>query len=283
MTARLLMAVLIPITLWGCSEIKEEPVLPPDDDFDGIQKEFVLGAESEGLPVSHVTVTLLSETGTLFSREARAEELEEVEKTKEIVHTVIAGVAVATSTIALLAGEVATGGAATALIAVGAYASIVGGLNAVIKSCTKFETNAVIISQCVNGGTVTAGNKDNVGSIAGRLCDGSLIYDCLNAVADNNHEEFAADFNTMCSATHCISLIEHPLFSTDGELENCVFVTTDPRNDQISSEGMTFVSTNDMSASGTFSKLGFSIGDSGRWKIMAGVPFPIPNYSEMQK
>lgn len=70
MTARLLMAVLIPITLWGCSEIKEEPVLPPDDDFDGIQKEFVLGAESEGLPVSHVTVTLLSETGTLFSREA---------------------------------------------------------------------------------------------------------------------------------------------------------------------------------------------------------------------
>lgn len=216
-------------------------------------------------------------------REARAEELEEIEKTKEIVHTVIAGVAVATSTIALLAGEVATGGAATALIAVGAYASIVGGLNAVIKSCTKFETNAVIISQCVNGSTVTAANKGHVGSIAGRLCDGSLIYDCLNAVADNNHEEFAADFNTMCSATHCISLIEHPLFSTDGELENCVFVTTDPRNDQISSEGMTFVSTNGMSASGTFSKLGFSIGDSGRWKIMAGVPFPIPNYSEMQK
>jgi len=122
-------------------------------------------------------------------REARAEQLEKIAHIKEIVHTTIAGVCVAVGTVTLIAGEIATGGAATAILAAGAVASIVGGVNAVVKCCTEFEKNAVIISQCVNAETVRSGGRHS--SIAGRLCDGCMIYDCLTTIGTNG--EFAGD------------------------------------------------------------------------------------------
>lgn len=217
-------------------------------------------------------------------REERAEELEKIAQTKEIIHTVIAGVAVITSTVALVAGEIATGGAATAILAVGACAGLVGGMNAVIKSCTMFEKNAVIISQCVNGARVCADNTSKAGSVAGRMCDGTIMYDCLNAVGDSNKEEFAAEYNHQCKALNCISLVEHSHSGPDGPLEKCVYADAHAGDTPtVYGGGVYAVSVNAMKNAETFSKLGYSIGNDGRWILLSGQAFPVPNRSEMQK
>lgn len=213
-------------------------------------------------------------------REARAEKLEEIAHIKEIVHTTIAGVCVAVGTVTLIAGEVATGGAATAILAAGAVASIVGGVNAVVKCCTEFEKNAVIISQCVNAANVRASGRH--ASIAGRLCDGCMIYDCMTTIGTNG--EFAGEIGNKCEVSHNISLASHDGSKPDGALSRCVYA--DPalgsgvskwNNDILS------VSYDMMAKESTFTALDFSFGSNGRWALSPQEKCPYPNMSEMRK
>lgn len=217
-------------------------------------------------------------------REARAEQLEKAAKMKEIVHTTIAGVAVVASTVALVAGEVATGGAATAFIAVGATAALVGGVNAIVKSCTEFEKNAVIISQCVNASKVSSNSHGKASSIAGRICDGSVIYDCLNTSPDGGDEEFAADINSHCGISRCLAVAPHEHDDVLWYFSQCIYA--DPNlsgNDVYSVDGMKIVSLEALSKKSTFEEFGFSIGEGGLWILNEGDKYPYPNYSEMQK
>lgn len=216
-------------------------------------------------------------------REERAESLEKAERAKEIFHTVVAGVAVVTSTVALIGAEVASGGAATAFVAVGATAALVGGVNAIVKSCTKFETNAVIISQCVNGSSVSGSDRSKAGSIAGRMCDGSVMNDCMNAVADS-YGQFAADFGSHCEANHCISLIACSDITPDKALNRCVYPDPSMTGTTPQAHGDCYwMSVDAFRNPGSFSGIGFSTGADGLWDIPAGAAFPVPNYSEMQK
>ncbi len=213
-------------------------------------------------------------------REARAEELEKIAHIKEIVHTTVAGVCVAVGTITLIAGEVATGGAATAILAAGAVASIVGGVNAVVKCCTEFEKNAVIISQCVNAAAVRSTGRHS--SMAGRLCDGCVIYDSMTTTGANG--EFAGEIGHHCDVSHNISLAPHDGSKPDGALKRCVYAdsslgngTTKWNNDILS------VSYDMMAKESTFTALDFSFGNSGRWTLSAKEKCPYPNVSEMRK
>lgn len=214
-------------------------------------------------------------------REQRAEKLEEIEHTKEIVHTVIAGVAVAVSTVALIGAEVASGGTATAFVMAGAAAALVGGVNAIVKSCTKFETNAVIISQCINARSVSGSDAGHTAAIAGRLCDGSVIYDCLSTVSAGENE-FAGDIGRHCNVNHCIGLVAHPSMSRDNAIYQCIYADPSLKGDAVTGDtGFSNVSTAAMGKTETFTALGFSIGSDAVWTLGA-LPFPIPNISEMQ-
>ena len=217
-------------------------------------------------------------------REERAEQLEEVAHTKEIVHSVIAGVAVAVSTVALIGAEVASGGTATAFVCAGAAAAMVGGVNAIVKSCTKFEKNAVIISQCINAETVQSqGGK--AASIAGSLCDGSVIYDCLSTTQSlfNQSEDFAGDIGTYCKITRCISLVPHPGSGTPNAMYQCVYVDPALHGDETGGNAaMTVVAPSAMAKKTTFEPLGFGIGDDRTWNF-GDAPFPVPCRSEMQE
>ncbi len=114
-----------------------------------------------------------------LAREERAEYLERVHETNEIVHQVIAGVCIVVGTAATIGGLVASGGAAAPFVVAGAATSIAGGLNAITKTALEFEDNAVIISQCVNAGNISSGGGDTAGLVA-RLQDKSILRDCLN-------------------------------------------------------------------------------------------------------
>lgn len=221
--------------------------------------------------------------------ETRAERAEAVEKfahAKEIVHTVIAGVAVVTSTAALIAGSIASGGTATAILMVGSAASLVGGVNAIVKSCTDCEENAVVISQCVNAGPVKSQGNGKASSIVGKMSDYSVVYDCLNTakVETGKSDMFAGDIGHRCDILRCVSLVQA------SDPYNVKTVTNSVICDPSLSDDDTYIAYNNliasreaMSRTSTYSQYSFQIGDKSLWNIPAGYPFPIPNVSQMQK
>lgn len=113
------------------------------------------------------------------TRIERMEQLEHIHHTSEIVHQVIGGVAILASTVAIVGGAIASGGAAVPFIVLGSSAAFVGGLNALTKTCTDFKENAVIVSQCLNTGNIEASNG-KCGGLVGVLQDNSILRNSLN-------------------------------------------------------------------------------------------------------
>ncbi len=138
--------------------------------------------------------------------ECRIERMEAVEtlaKSKEIVHQVIGGVCIAVGTVATIGAMVASGGAAAPFVVIGASVGLIGGLNAVMKTCTEFEENVVIISQCVNGGSVIGSNR--TGGLVGTLHEQSIITDCLNVGKGNGKvKPFAGHYDKLAGCIRCL-------------------------------------------------------------------------------
>lgn len=212
-------------------------------------------------------------------REARAGQLEEIAHSSEIRHTVVAGVAVVASTVSFIVGEVASGGTATAAVVAGAAAAIVGGVNAIVKSCSKFEKNAVIISQCFNGSRVAG---TGAGALAGRLCDGSLMYDCLNTATDAGSKQMVAELNSECLVTHCLDLRDRGSdHACHDALGACVFYTSHQSEAYFIENGNYFASATSLTTRNELSNMHLSVGDGLSWCY--GPRFPYPNKSEMQE
>lgn len=122
-----------------------------------------------------------------LAREERAEYLERVHETNEIIHQVVAGVCIVVGTAATIGGLVASGGAAAPFVIAGAVTSIAGGLNAITKTALEFEDNAVIVSQCVNVGNISAPSGSTTAGLIGVLQDKSILRDCLNTGNGTGH------------------------------------------------------------------------------------------------
>ncbi len=118
-------------------------------------------------------------------REERFEEIEQQNKIQAITHKAIAGVCLGVTAVAVVGSSIATAGtSAAALLALaGATATFIGGMNAVIEGATDFQNNVVIVSQCVNMGTMQADQADHVGGIVGHLEQHGQVLDCVNASA----------------------------------------------------------------------------------------------------
>lgn len=221
------------------------------------------------------------------TRAERAEALEHVAKAHEIFHTVVAGVAVAASTVALIGGTIASGGTATVFLAVGSVAAIVGGTNAIVKSCTEFEKNAVVISQCVNAGKVNAPSNKSAGAIVGKLCDGCELYDCLNAapvslpVPDGL---FVGDVGSQSEVSRCVSLHYVAYAAQLTDVNKSVMCDPSLSGSTTKMYGRILgASPSALSAKGTYTSLGFSVGSGSTWVIPSTLPFAIPDKSQMQE
>ena len=215
------------------------------------------------------------------ARAERAEALEKVAEAHEIVHTVIAGVAIAASTVALIGGTIASGGTATALLVVGTAASIVGGVNALVKTCSEFENNAVIISQCVNAAQVTAPYGADSSSIAGKICDGVVITDCLSTAhtSETTYCFFIGRGGSHNEITHCVSAVNRDQCSLSNNLRECL-VSVDEKDDYWNFMlGVAYVSPSRLSSVEPYDMLGFNIGEGEQWNLPEGMPFAIPGKS----
>lgn len=216
------------------------------------------------------------------AREERAGELEKIARAHEIAHTVVSGVAIAVSTATFIAGTVASGGAATAVLAVGTAATIVGGANALIKTCTEFEKNAVVISQCVSAAAVTTSTSYAVSSIAGYICDGVKITDCLVIcdTSEGNCGMFVGGAGNYAEVDRCISAVPRPILPVASNLSRCLsaYDTTDD-NFIYSGGNVIYVAPLRLTDTTLFPILGIESGPGKMWNIPAGYPFPIPEKS----
>lgn len=215
------------------------------------------------------------------ARAERAEALEKIAEAHEIAHTVIAGVAIAASTVALIGGTIASGGTATALLVVGTVASVVGGLNALVKTCSEFEHNAVIISQCVNAASVTAPSGADVSSIAGKICDGVVISDCLSTAktSENTYCFFVGEDGKQNEITHCVSAVARDRCSFANNFSDCLVIVDEKKDYWDSSLGVTYVSADRLSKEETYKSLGFNIGEDQLWNLPDGMPYALPGKS----
>ncbi len=137
-------------------------------------------------------------------REERMEAEEKMHEASEILHQCIGAVCLIAGTVATIGATVATGGAATAFMAAGMMVGIVGGVNAIEKSCMEFESNAVVISQCINSGNISS-NSD-AGALVGSLQDSSIVRDCLNVGNGTGKERiFLGNAGTWAGVQRCVN------------------------------------------------------------------------------
>ncbi len=229
-----------------------------------------------------------------LAREERAEHLEKVHETNEIVHQVIAGVCIVVGTAATIGGLVASGGAAAPFVIAGAATSIAGGLNAITKTALEFEDNAVIISQCVNAGNISSSGGDTAGLVA-RLQDRSILRDCLNTGnGPKRGDPFVAKKGNDVEMRRLLSLADH---SSWGDMHYpsmydgvAVWWPEADEEDEIQANlsNITILRKHEeVTNPSTYSSIhkNWKVGDaSSPWMIPAGSnAFPVPAKSEMQK
>lgn len=115
--------------------------------------------------------------------QSRYEQVEENKRIDNAIHSIVSGVAIVASGLALIGGFFVTGGAALAVAAAGAAAGLVAGSNSVAKTVRNFESNAFEISQCYNFGKLDAPEDANAAGIAGKVVEYTYITDCINGGA----------------------------------------------------------------------------------------------------
>lgn len=117
------------------------------------------------------------------AREKRYKTLSHGEKIKKITHLAVSGAAVILCTVAFFVGVAATDGliSPVAPMIIGFIGTYLGGVNAITESCLNFKQNVVVVSQCVNIGTIKASQAQYVGGVIGNAHQNCYINDCLNA------------------------------------------------------------------------------------------------------
>lgn len=220
------------------------------------------------------------------AREERAEANEKMAKAKEIFHTCVAGVAVLTSTVALIGSTVASGGLATAFVVAGSAAAIVGGVNAIYKSCSEFENNAVVISQCVNAGYVSSRDNREAGAIVGKLYDACQVTDNLNVgkIDSKSYHVIFGQEGKKCDVKRNVSTYFGHSYGGTGltDIDDLNMLICDPecKYDYYSVNDQLFVKPEKMGEKGYYKLIGIDF-SKNLWKLQGDVQFAVPFTSEM--
>lgn len=206
------------------------------------------------------------------------------EETKEFIHTAVSYITVGVGSVATAVSFFATAGTSAFVAAtlVGMASTIIGGVNSVWRGGDNFTENAVIVSQCVNTGSISA-TDGHIGGIVGVMHDYCNIYDCINAGAGPGVEsrQLVAALGNFCGIDRnlCIAPMdnwesrEYEKYS--GSLNSFFYNEDDPN----------CLDKSELASEDKFKKQDWNInGEKSYWVIpKAENPHPIPNWSEMIK
>lgn len=215
-----------------------------------------------------------------------AGEVKAHEEIKAEVHSYISYITVFVGAIATVIGFVATSGTSLfiAATAVGAVSTFAGGVNSVCRGSDNYEENAIIISQCVNVGGISAAGGD-VGGIVGVMNDHCVVNDCLNAGSGPGSfgRQIIKSVGNKCTITRNLGIAPLSGWGDDEDYGNSVFMR-DYSNYMFNVNDDRCLDLSAIASPDEFKKQGWSIGDAdSHWMIPGETnPHPIPNWSEMR-
>ena len=226
------------------------------------------------------------------AREERCEQVETSKRIGEITHYVVAGVCLVVGTASFFASLFTAGTSEAAFVLVmGTMATITGGANAIIESCTDYENNVVVLTQCVSLADIKADSSDKVGGIAGHFQQYCYMSDCLNAGryagSSSNNSGIVDDAEGLSEIRHCLNVGAgwgSPICGSHSH--DCVFrhnyFFDELYTEFGSNDDMDGLSLTDLCSMSKFDSWSFS-GDTPLWGLteQSGY-FPIPLKSEMQ-
>lgn len=215
----------------------------------------------------------------------RAGEVKVHEETKETIHTAISYITMGVGAIATAVSAVATAGSSAVIIAtaVGAVSTVIGGANSVWRGIDNFEENAVIISQCVNTGSISA-SDGKVGGIVAIMNSYCALYDCVNAGSGPGTfgQQIVDDYGTNCSITRNLAIGLSDTWEDDDNYGNSIY-EMDYSNFLFYVNDDRCLDLTDIASEKVFKDQGWNIGKTDAyWTITdADAPHPIPYKSEM--
>lgn len=215
-----------------------------------------------------------------------AEDVEDMNKSRELTFLAASGVFFVISTAAFI-GSVATGGAALP-VCLGVFSGVVGGSLSIVKGTTNYPENIVAVTQCVNTGNVESESKsDLTGGIGGRISHRAKVNDCLNTGEGNGDGGHMAGYlGADAEFVRCLSIADAG--SWDGICENYgtsiymnqVYYCAD-KNEYARGTRLTAGEVSNTSSYG-----GWQMDTDKKWwtlpAVTAGQTFPVPYNSQMK-
>ena len=228
----------------------------------------------------------------------RANDIAHMEKVDEIIHwTVFASTIAGSIAISIATGGAAAGSTAAIIRNVVKYTCALAGVaNAVSWSCTNFEQNTVILSQCVNQGTLKAEKDSYLGGFAGVLHEYGIVSECLNlgsieATDKSSYGQITTTAKSKCEIEDCILAggkswngydIDKKKIGAD--MDN-IYYWADGKGSSHTTNSSTDIKTKEDLANPDTYK-GLSLGDNGNHWIMSqynDLTLPVPYRSRFME
>lgn len=262
--------------------------------YEGLSAKTITDNYSEVMKEHHSYYTTGSNDSIInaninIKRDDLAAEVKDDMKTTSIIHTALSAIAVAAAAVFTTVATFATGGASTIFTALGMGATLFGSGVSVSSMICDTTENAVIVSQCVNGGDVVTPDADNlyrVGGIVGHLSDHGQVYDCLNTAGVKGGHLVGTAENK--SKIHrCISVWKNstPVSNTAnlfyrayGADYGDLLILDD--NTYMPGDGCGTISMSDLTNGSVYP---WNVGNGEKWHVPDGASFAIPYKSEMRE
>jgi hypothetical protein len=214
-----------------------------------------------------------------------------MEKQDEIIHRAIEAAAILGSLAVAVATYGATAGSTAELVGyIFGYELVLAGLaNAVTWSCTNFDQNTVILSQCVNQGTLKAENDCNIGGFVGVMHEYGMINKCLNlggieATEKSSYGQVTTTARNRCEIEECVLAggkswngYDVDKKKSSADMEGVYYWADGEVSDNTSNHSTNILTKEDLANPDTYQ--GLSLGDNGNHWIMSqcgDLTLPVP-------
>lgn len=221
----------------------------------------------------------------------RADEIAHVEKVEDFIHKAV-GAAI---TIVSIATSIATGGAAAGTTAatvakiIKYTCTLTKFANNISCSTTDFDQNTVILSQCVNQGTLKAENDCNIGGFVGVMHEYGMINKCLNlggieATEKSSYGQITTTAKNRCEIEECVLAggkswngYDVDKKKSSADMEGVYYWADGEVSDNTSNHSTNILTKEDLANPDTYQ--GLSLGDNGNYWIMSqygDLTLPVP-------
>ena len=221
----------------------------------------------------------------------RADEIAHMEEVEDRIHSAVSTAVTIFSVAAAIASMAATAGTSIATIAqiVTYTCSLTKLANNISCSVADFDQNTVILSQCINQGTLKAERDCNIGGFVGVMHEYGMINNCLNlggieATGNSSYGQLTPTAKKRCEIGECVLAggkswngYDVDKKKSSADMENIYYWADGEASDNTTKYSTVIVTKEDLANPDTYQ--GLSLGDNGNHWIMSqcgDLTLPVP-------